>query len=89
MSKLKAEKLLMVLNTKWKNKTCIMCGGVNWSVSDKVFELREFHGGSIVIGGSDIFPVVPVTCTNCGNTIFVNPMIIESLNNEGESVIES
>ena len=47
----------------------------SWNVSDKVFELREYHDGNMVIGGSPIVPVVPVTCDNCGNTVLVNSII--------------
>jgi hypothetical protein len=51
-----------------------MCGVGNWNVQDSTFELREFHEGTLVVGGP-IIPVVPVVCTNCGNTILVNAII--------------
>ena len=40
-----------------------------------MFELREFNDGNIIAGGSSsILPVIPVTCNNCGHTVFVNAM---------------
>lgn len=51
-----------------------MCGVSNWSVHDSTFQLTEFNQGSIVIGGP-VIPIIPVSCTNCGNTILVNAII--------------
>ena len=48
-----------------------MCGGGPWNVHDTVFQLMEFHGGNIAIGGP-VVPVVPVVCGNCGHTVLVN-----------------
>lgn len=64
------------INTHWANQVCPMCGGRAWSVSDKIFELREFNDGNFVLGGpnSSITPVIPVTCDKCGNTIFINAL---------------
>lgn len=52
-----------------------MCQVGNWNVNDTVFELREFHGGGMVIGGGPIYPVVPVSCNNCGHTVLVNAVM--------------
>ena len=52
-----------------------MCGAGNWSISDKVFELREFKDGNMIIGNVPIFPVIPVTCANCGNSLMINALI--------------
>lgn len=64
------------INTHWTNQVCPMCGGRAWSVSNKIFELREFNDGNFVLGGpnSSIAPVIPVTCDRCGNTIFINAL---------------
>ena len=37
-------------NEKWANKTCPFCGGTNWIPSTKIFELREYNGGNLVLG---------------------------------------
>lgn len=80
-TKMNTEKVLNHLREKWGSKECAQCGANNWSVTDKVFELREFQGGSLIVGNSPIIPVVPVCCTNCGNTILVNAMVSGALEN--------
>lgn len=78
MKKPNSQQLINFLNEKWHGAQCTMCGSNDWSVTDKVFELREFNDGNLVIGGpnSSIVPLIPITCKNCGNTVFVNPMVI-------------
>ena len=75
MSDLDSKKLIAHLSNKWSGRRCPLCNTGNWNVSDKVYELREFHGGGLVIGGTPIVPVVPVTCDNCGNTVLVNTIV--------------
>ena len=71
-NKINTQKVITHLNEKWKNRPCPMCGSNSWNVSDKVYELREFHGGTLMLGNGPIFPVVPVSCNNCGNSVLVN-----------------
>jgi hypothetical protein len=52
-----------------------MCGTGNWNVSDSIFELREYNQGNLVVGGGPIIPIIPITCDNCGNTVFVNAIL--------------
>lgn len=75
MEKKDSEKIINFLNEKWQNHPCPMCGVGKWSVQDKIFELREFHGGDLVMGGTPIIPIIPVTCGNCGNTVFINAIM--------------
>ena len=83
--KVNIEKVIQHLNSKWGNRPCPMCGSNSWNVSDKVYELREFHGGNLVLGSGPIFPVIPVSCNNCGNSVMVNALMsgaIERQNTE-------
>jgi hypothetical protein len=80
MAKINVEKTLQHLREKWKHP-CSMCGQTNWSVQDTAFELREFHGGGMVVGGP-VIPVVPVVCGNCGNTVLVNALIAGAIERE-------
>lgn len=50
---------------------CQICGNTNWNIETKVFELREFSSGDLALGGP-IIPLIPMTCTNCGNTALIN-----------------
>jgi len=56
-------------------EVCSYCQSNEWNISDSIFELREFHGGSITFGGG-IYPVVPMTCAKCGNTLFFNAIML-------------
>ncbi len=68
------QQLLTRLNITATNKVCPMCGQRNWNAEPKIFEIREFHGGNLVVGGdgSAIIPVIPITCVHCGNIQFLN-----------------
>lgn len=65
------------IEAKWQRRTCSQCGANAWTLVDKVFELREYSGGGMVIGGgTSIITVLPVTCSNCGNTVLVNSNVV-------------
>ena len=56
---------------KWKERTCPICGAKEWTVPNCLFELREFSGGKLVIGGGmSVYSVVPVICEPCGYSVF-------------------
>jgi hypothetical protein len=75
MSEVDSDKLINHLKDKWGGANCPICKSGSWNVSDRVYELREYHGGNMVLGGGPIVPIVPVTCSNCGNTILVNSIV--------------
>ncbi|HLC88338.1 MAG TPA: hypothetical protein VJG66_04790 [Patescibacteria group bacterium] len=65
---------------------CQSCGNKEWIASENIFEMREFKGGNLVIGGqSAILPVVPVTCKYCGQIIFFNALSLGILNPKKEN----
>jgi ribosomal protein S27AE len=74
MTEIDNEKVLAFLKNKWTNPRCPMCGGGGWNVEQGVFELRKFHGGNFIMGGP-LIPIIPVSCQNCGNTVFVNAIM--------------
>jgi len=51
--------------------SCPLCGNNQWLFSDTLFQLMEFDTKGMLIEGA-VFPVVPLTCGNCGNTYFIN-----------------
>lgn len=80
MAKFDSKKVIEHLNKNWGVlRKCPMCESSEWATSDKVFELREYHGGAVVFGGSPIVPIVTVTCRNCGNTVLVNVLVTGAL----------
>lgn len=60
---------------KYMNKihatTCPLCGNGQWTFNDTIFQLPEFDTKGLIVGGV-VFPVIPLTCDNCGNTYFIN-----------------
>lgn len=67
------QKKLETFLKKVNAPVCAFCGKKHWSVGDTLFQLTEFQNGNIVIGGNQkVFPLVPVVCDNCGNTLFLN-----------------
>lgn len=64
--------LIKRLDEFWKPTRCPACKHNEWSVSDTVYEVREFHGGTMVIGGGSLVPVIVATCEYCGYTLFFN-----------------
>lgn len=63
---------------------CPLCGHRNWSFSDKIFQLLEFDEKGIVLGGA-AFPVIPLTCDNCGNTYLINALLADLLDRPNTS----
>ena len=53
---------------------CPLCKKKQWSVSDTVWQLPEFLKEGLMVGGT-IFPVISITCNNCGNTYFLNAVV--------------
>lgn len=72
---LTAEKAVAWLNRNWKgSKQCPVCQNNDWNVGGKPIELREFHGGDLVVG-SPVYPVLLLTCKVCGNILLFNAIV--------------
>lgn len=78
-------KLIRHLEDKWSSQNCPMCGHSSWNIPSEVYEIREFHGGGLVVGPIPIVPVLPITCSNCGNTVLVNSIVAGITNRPEES----
>ncbi len=79
------QKFLQHLEEKWAGRPCAQCGVAAWRVHDAIFELRQYTGANVVIGGP-IVPVIPVFCANCGNTVLVNAILAEAVERPGAEV---
>lgn len=74
--KVNKEQLISTINNKWATKNCPMCGNNNWNIdTDMMTMVGVGEDKSVKLGGKMI-PVVSITCNNCGNTVFVNPLAI-------------
>ncbi len=65
---------LEFVKTRTRLGACDVCGSNAWTFSDSIWELREFNGGSLKLGGP-IYPVLAATCPNCGNTHLLNAIV--------------
>jgi len=58
------------LREHWSSRTCPVCSRSDWSVPDCIFEVREYNGGKLVLGGDQrMMAIVPVVCQACGHTL--------------------
>ena len=74
---------------KWgENRQCPCCGAHNWSVNDRVFELSEYEP-SDADTGVYVFPVIPITCTNCFNVQFLSAVALGVVEKDPPSVATS
>ena len=70
------------LEKNWgKDPKCPHCGGTDWTATSKIFELSQFLSKGP--NENKVFPVIPVICTKCGYTAFVNPVIAKIIPQEG------
>lgn len=81
VDKEKLNDVLRRLNENPVQRVCPICGGIKFSVSNTIFEMREFNNGNMVIGGNQsLYPVLPVSCDKCGNTFFLNALTLGLIN---------
>ena len=78
--KINQEKLNNYLRTI-HGSICPLCGNNNWTISDQVFQAIEFDYKGILINGAS-YPMVPLTCTTCGNTYFINALVAGLIDKE-------
>jgi predicted nucleic-acid-binding Zn-ribbon protein len=59
------------LQQNWKNWVCPYSGHRNWELGDIVVQGTPFIGGGLSVGGP-VYPLLVITCSGCGNTVFIN-----------------
>ena len=74
--KVNRDKLLKTINEKRKKKNCPMCGNNDWTIDNNMRAMVGIDENKSIQLGGQIIPVVTITCRECGNTILVNPLII-------------
>jgi hypothetical protein len=66
----------------WKEpRKCSICGSEDYFLLDKVWEFREFHGGTLRLGGP-VLPVIGLMCNVCGHTIFFNAIASRAISKD-------
>lgn len=82
LTEVQKEKLLRRLSAVSASvKPCALCGKVEWELSDRIYELREFSGGGLLVGGS-IYPVIAMTCRVCGTAVLLNAIVLGLIDRE-------
>ena len=61
-------------------KPCKLCWKDNWKFVDKIFYLQEYVQDPDLMSNYS-YPVIPVVCEHCGNTLFVSAIIANLVNN--------
>src|SRR5437867_769361 len=61
------------LNRQWTNQTCPFHGPTKWEVGQVIMTL-PYSGGGVIVGGPT-YPLLVVTCVNCGYTVLVNAIV--------------
>lgn len=73
--KMDVQEVVDWLNSQWQGaKVCPICKNNNWNISEKPVELREFHGGNLVVGGP-VYPLISITCKVCGHILLFNAIV--------------
>ena len=86
------EKALEWINTYWQPpRSCPVCGDSAWVLMERVWELREFRGGTLTAGpGHPVLPMIAVMCNVCGHTVLFNAIAARAVERptrqEGDNV---
>ena len=83
------EKQKATLSDKLKTLSlkCSLCGGMHFTVIDSIFEMREFQGGDLIIGGeASTLPLVILVCDTCGGLKTLSAVKLGILDTEEKQV---
>lgn len=82
----KAEQWVKEYWTQTQN--CFVCGRDNWEIDNTLGAIGTVsYRGSVDF--TPVFPMVIVTCDNCGNTVFFNAVKIGLMFDSGDAGDES
>lgn len=76
------EKLVKTLEERWKNVPCPYCGDHKWTVDPTIRTTIEVTQDKKMNFGGEFQPFVAVTCRCCGNTAFVNALVLDCIKEE-------
>jgi len=79
--KINPKELIEFLDKKRNSKKCLYCWEDDRNVTDRVFELKEFMSWYKQINWQKTYPVIPVTCKNCWNTVMINAIMANLFSN--------
>ncbi len=85
---LKSDVIKEIVSKKWIHG-CPMCGSRHWSMDEKMImtPIQLNTDRSFKFDGK-VLPVVPVMCTNCGNTVLINPLVVDAVDKMDDDLEE-
>lgn len=85
-NKEKQAEALKWLEEKWSKdkRKCEMCNNENWALADELITQFPFSPSQVQIGGKS-FPLMILTCNDCGNTKFINAVVSKVVDTGGNS----
>ena len=70
LSEKDGEKVLQYVKSKIKGDfVCSICKNKDWSINPYLFKVSEYKPEG---KNRQVMPLVSITCSHCGNTLFVN-----------------
>lgn len=79
------ERAAAYFSDKLKEHSCPVCKSNKWVMPQAIFEVRQFFGGNMKIGGgAQVIPMAIVTCHVCGYSMFFNAINIGAIKPKGE-----
>lgn len=73
------DKIAQLVTEKWgaEGSACPICKQRKWLVGQHLVTPPIItSGGRVILGGGLAYPFVQILCQNCGNTQFLNAMIL-------------
>ena len=72
------EKALRWVEQNWVGqKACVICGNSGWLIGDVVGEMRRVSPGPRWLPKpSSSYPMIVLSCENCGYTLLFNAMVL-------------
>lgn len=69
------DRVIREIQRRWKDFNCKLCGQNDWTVVGHVSLSVTEVPARMVLGG-DIIPLAAVSCQRCGNTVFLNEVVL-------------
>ncbi|MBI4292519.1 MAG: hypothetical protein HY661_13665 [Betaproteobacteria bacterium] len=71
------KKITIALNEKaGGQQPCVVCGKTQWLIVDQFVTMTVAKEPNAVRLGGASMPLVPLVCTNCGNTHLLNLLVL-------------
>lgn len=84
--KIDTNKAAELLNKSTKMPTCPLCGHKHFQIAQYLFQLPEY--GKSPLEDAYVYPVLPLTCENCGSVYFINAIklgLVDAVGDENEN----